>query len=479
MLYHFIKIGSAFLLAVLIYFVGMQQGCSPVGFAPVKMLGCDEFPEGANCQTKRVTFSCRERPEQAKCLKPRVSKPQPDRAGRAENPVRERAPVPPPPPIPQDYCEISHELSLGKVDILFVVDNSSSMAEEHRSLAKQFNSFLNDIKDVDYQIAVITTDISSSPKNPARNRYYQDGRFIPFGGEVTEDNRINCSGQKCRMFLKNERIGGRPSQKAVTDFKRAIERKETKLCDTRNQPKEAEDEYERLYQRNSQEATLCPSSDERGTYAVSLALDNASYRSFFRPDSHLMVVFLSDEDIRSGEEYYRQHGLEYYELDSYDDPSALVNKISNKFSATKTFSFYSIVIPPRDSRCLEEQNRYRMRGPGSGRGYYGREYARLSTAGGDLKDYSNGNLLKGGVISICSRNYGYQLRRVAVSAQISRVPLACSQPESIDLYVNGSKVRSEKEIEGRTLLIRPRSDIPLSSRLKVEEICPLEPGQDC
>ena len=474
MWYHFIKVGSAFLLALLIYFVGLQQGCSPTSFAPVKMLGCDEYPEGSNCQTKAVSFSCEEKPNQAKCIKAKAPQPRKNQEPEAKASPRAKSPSPP----PQDYCEHSHELSLGKVDILFVVDNSSSMAKEHRNLSRQFNSFLNDLKNVDYHIAVITTDISASPDNPARGRYYQDGRFIPFGAEVSKNNEINCAGGRCRMFLKNDNLGSRPSQKAVEDFKRAIERKETQLCDTRNQPREAEDKYDRLYQRE-QSVVDCPSSDERGTYAVNMALDNTKHRSFFRSDSHFMIIFLSDEDIRSGKEYYEQNGMEDYQLETYDEPETLVRKIAEKFPKTKTFSFYSIVIPPGDSSCLKEQNRYRARGPGTGRGYYGREYARLAQAGRDLKGYSYDNLLNGELISICSSNYSYQLRRVAISAQTSHVRLACFDPESIQLYVNGSRASSEWEIEGRTLLIEPRSSIPLSSRIKTKVICPIESGQDC
>ncbi|MCZ0932719.1 MAG: hypothetical protein OXJ52_06180 [Oligoflexia bacterium] len=469
MFYYFVKVGSALLLAVLIYFVGMGQGCSPTRFSSLRILPCSERSADSNCQIRPV--SCRENPAQMKCIgqkQPKIPGDSKDLewdTTQTEDPVQEK-------PKKFDECAISHYLSLGEVDILFVIDNSSSMAEEHRSLARQFSSFLNDIKNVDYHIAVITTDISSSPNdlernqyNPVRNHYYQDGRFIPIGN---------------RKFLKNENLGGRPSQRVVEDFKKAIEREETKRCDTRNQPKESEDKYDRLYYRQkTQERIGCPSSDERGTYAVNLALKNPAHRAFFgRPDAHFMIVILSDEDIRSGEEYINQPDFEKYQLTANDDPEVLVENIYNHFKEkTKTFSVYSIIIPPGDSRCLEEQNRNRAGGSGSGRGYYGREYARLSEAGRDLKSY--GNLLKGGVISICSRNYGYQLRRVAVSAQISRVSLSCPQPESIDLYVNNSRVRSEQEIEGRTLIIRPRSDIPLSSRLKVREICPVAPGQPC
>ncbi|MCY4320917.1 MAG: VWA domain-containing protein [Bdellovibrionaceae bacterium] len=443
MFYYLVKIGSAFFLALLIYLVGAQQGCSPVNFAPVGILSCEEFPEGANCQARTLTFSCEEKPEQAKCRTP-------------NNPSDNRIGLP-----PQHYCEISHELSLGKVDILFVIDNSSSMAKEHRSLAKQFNSFLNDLRDVQYHIAVITTDISSSPNNPTRNKYYQDGRFVPIGN---------------RKYLKNENLGYRPDLQTVEDFKKAIEREETKNCDLLNQPREATDGYDRLYQER-ESAIPCPSSDERGIYAINLALKNSNHSSFFRPDSHLLIVILSDEDVRSGEEYYNQEGFENYEPEFEDRAESLIQNFSRFSNGTRSFSVFSIIIPPGDRGCLDKQNRDRARGPGSGRGYYGREYAFLSYPDRELKSY--GNILSGDVISICSKNYGYQLRKVAVSAQTSRIPLACDNPESIDLYVNNSKVRSHQEIEGRILIIQPKSDIPLSARLKVREICPLDQGQSC
>ena len=450
MFYHFLKISSAFILALLVYFVGVQQGCSPVLYGTSENMPCEEFPSQARCQVKRASYTCEEKPEQAHCSRPRPKPLTPEQ----DSPRRASQPKVPEPP-PQHYLEYTYDVSLGEVDILFVIDNSSSMAEEHRSLARQFRSFLNDLRDVRYHVAVITTDISSSPNNPNRNEWFQDGRFIPIGK---------------RKFLRNENLGGQPSQQVIEDFKTAIEREETKRCDLKNQPRESNDKYARLYQK-TQDPVGCPSSDERGTYAINMALRNPSHRAFFRPEAHFMIVILSDEDIRSGEEFYNQPGFEAYQPEAYDEPETLVENIYNSFfERTKTFSVHSIIIPPGDSRCLAEQNRNRARGPGSGRGYYGKEYARLSKADRELKAY--GNLLDGSVISICSRNYGYQLRRVAVSAQISRVPLPCAKPESIDLYVNGARVRSDNEIEGRTLLVKPRSDVSLSARLKVQVICP-------
>lgn len=50
----------------------------------------------------------------------------------------------------------------GKVDILWVVDNSASMADEQAALAYNFDAFIRDFitKDVDFQMAITTTDFS-------------------------------------------------------------------------------------------------------------------------------------------------------------------------------------------------------------------------------------------------------------------------------------------------------------------------------
>src|SRR5687767_12360496 len=49
-------------------------------------------------------------------------------------------------------------------DILFIVDNSGSMADDQRRIAASFDVFINELSQVaiaDYQIAVVTTDLST------------------------------------------------------------------------------------------------------------------------------------------------------------------------------------------------------------------------------------------------------------------------------------------------------------------------------
>ena len=434
MVHHIIKILLALGLAMLIYSIGIP-GCSSTHFGSLEILSCEDFPESFNCVSKPKPGFI---PEVKKAL------------DQAKKKTDRTEPVPP----PKDYVESTYEISLGKKDIIIKVDNSSSMAIEQRSFAKQLHPLLNQIKDVDYHLAVITPDISSSPGNPVRNTYYQDGRFIPIGG---------------RIYLRNENLGNKPSQKVIEDFKKAIVREETTRCDKHQQPRSSGNQYDDFY--NKQESIQCPSHDERGTYALNLAIRNKLHQSFFREDAHLMVVTLTDEDIRSSEEYINQPGHEIYAFEAFDDPKVLLQNFANRFGKIKSVSFHSIIIPPGDEDCLDEQNRYRNQGEGTGRGYYGEQYARLSRAKDpELTQY--GNLLKGTVISICDRNYGAQLHRVAVFANTIRVPLTCGNPKSVGLYVDGHKSRVSYQIEGRTLIMNP-GKVKLNSKLKAKIICEL------
>src|SRR4051812_4792872 len=56
-----------------------------------------------------------------------------------------------------DYTET---VSKPKVDILFVDDNSKSMAPEQQKMSERFSTFIQSLAGVDWQIAITTTDIA-------------------------------------------------------------------------------------------------------------------------------------------------------------------------------------------------------------------------------------------------------------------------------------------------------------------------------
>ena len=365
------------------------------------------------------------------------------------------------------FLQFDYDVHLGEVDIIFVIDNSSSMHKEHKSIARQMKGFLNQIKNLDYRLAVITTDISSSPKNPRRGASYQDGKFIRIGNS--------------RNYFENENIGYSPSEQGVEDFISAIQRPETLSCEKRKANSDGVDldyYYKHGKYRDSSAddvptATACPSSDERGIYALNLALENSSQGEFFRKDAHLMAVILSDEDERSSQYFINQQldqGFTEYAFEERDYPESLVETVYNRLGALKTFSVHSIVIPPGNSSCLQHQNKDSYSGPGSGRGYYGSTYAELSRArSGELLKY--GNLLRGSVISICDRRFSQQLSRVGLFADVPRISLPCSEPEYIKMKVNGRNERKFKyDIEGRSLSISPGA-VPLGSQVQVTIVC--------
>ena len=444
MLRHTVKILLALGLALLVYSIGMP-GCSPTQFATVTP--CSDFQTEFNCQSKPIDFEWG--PDEEDFPTPAAKENgEPDSTTGNES-EKARMPQPPRP----EHEEFNYIVSLGQVDILFVIDNSSSMAVEHRNIANQLRSFLQRIRDVDYHIAVITTDISSSPGNPVRGAYYQDGKFIPIGR---------------RIFLRNENMGKNPPRQIVEAFKTAITREETTRCDTGNQPQTSGSRFDHLYQ--DQDSSIpCPSHDERGIYALNLAIYNKRHQAFFRPQAHLIIVILSDEDERSSSEYINQPGFEQYALEANDQPEVLVETIHYRLGPLKRVSVHPIIIPPGDTGCLSEQNRMRSQGEGTGRGYYGVQYARLSNAE-DSALTQHGNLLQGNVISICNRRYGAQLQKIAVAANTIRTPLPCGQPKKVELYVSGRKTRASYEIEGRALIMEP-GEIQLNSQLKLKVIC--------
>ncbi|MNJ94761.1 hypothetical protein D3C87_124630 [compost metagenome] len=181
-----------------------------------------------------------------------------------------------------------------RVDILFVIDNSGSMAYEQKSMGSRVSNFLTVLRGLNYQIAVTTTDPRSSVN-------YGDGQLVPMKGL---------------------------SNKYILDS--TMDENQTKTVLS-----------------NTLQRTETGSGTEQGIYAatrvVERALENRNsiYGSFFRDESQFAVVVISDEDESAN--------------GAKNDPNFLLNLLRVNFNGNKALSFHSIIARPNDKACLGDE----------------------------------------------------------------------------------------------------------------------------
>lgn len=273
---------------------------------------------------------------------------------------------------PEGYNQFRYTVTVGEVDILVIDDNSGSMYPEQVEMANRFPGFLDSLVRLDYRIAITTTDVKNN-----------GGSFLNFP-----------NGQK--YIYNSSRVADSRHYDNIDLFQRTIKRPETELCD-------------------SSGYTNCPSGDERGIYAMNLAIERSDQRSFFRPGGHLAVIVLSDEDERSN-----GGQITGYPLENFDLPETFVSRTKQFLGATKSVSVHSIIIKPNDTQCFDIQNSQT-----GVRGYYGYKYAELSSPTAALKGESN--LMTGTLGSICSNNYTTELGSIAnrINQTVKSIQLPC------------------------------------------------------
>ncbi len=186
-----------------------------------------------------------------------------------------------------------------QVDILFVDDNSPSMADLEAKLASRFGSFVSSLKDVDYHIGITTTDVSSGP-------YGLRGSLLPLNGapgNVLNPTTVNAS----------------------TVFLNTIRRPEAKCF-----------------------VFGCASSDEQPLRASILAMQKAGTvnRHFFRQNADLAIVILTDEDEMSdGPPEATQ-------------PQQVVSEFESIWGSQKNLKVYGLIVQPGDSACAEQRRHF-------------------------------------------------------------------------------------------------------------------------
>jgi hypothetical protein len=178
-------------------------------------------------------------------------------------------PLQAPDPQPEIQTDLRFSVSPEtKLDVIFLVDNSGSMAQEQASLARNFPLFMRELQDLgelDLQLAVISSDVGAAGIN--NNSCQETGHSGIFR---TGDN---CGLAPGATFLTVGRDGSKNFTGELADVFGCVATLGTGGCG-----------YEHQLQ----------------------SLRTALYRpeqrmTFLRPDAHLAIVLITDEDDCSGE----------------------------------------------------------------------------------------------------------------------------------------------------------------------------------
>lgn len=200
------------------------------------------------------------------------------------------------------------------VDILFVVDNSGSMQQEQTGIGNKINGFIDKIKDLNWQIAITTTDDRVNTLDALDTaRPWGDGQFRPFDSDTGS------------QFILTNAV---TAAEAQTKLAAAIQ------------------------------FGVRGSGNERGVNATYRAVSRAGVaganKDFFRSGARLAVIAISDEDECStgaAECTTRSAATE-----GQSDPATLINLVKLQLGNDKVFTFNSIVKIPGDATCTTGAN---------------------------------------------------------------------------------------------------------------------------
>lgn len=201
-----------------------------------------------------------------------------------------------------------------KVDILFVVDNSTSMARDQANISVQFQNFITNISQADYRIGFINTDATSQGYENIEGFHGNLKTMGPHGEKYLDKSMGNI----------------------VQIFKKGI-----------------------LEQVNSPCTSAGLECDEEPMKAIMKAISKKDKENlgFFRPGASFVPIILSDEDEKSigGK--------------SATQPEELISYIQSELKLSEyDVTSFVIAIPPSDSACLELQRKESNSGLGANYG---------------------------------------------------------------------------------------------------------------
>ena len=327
---------------------------------------------------------------------------------------------------------ISTTVGVGKVDILFVNDNSASMSPIQIKLQQKFAGFIQNLnaRGIDYRIAMTTTDVAQVSQK----------KLITFGNGLSYISKADANG--------------------IVLFNSAILRNETIECESliKSYFLTFGSNFKMAAGYQTEYAAQCPSPDTRGIFTANLVVaDNAD--SFMRKDASLNVILISNDDVRQGQYSSDPNFI----LGEKDTAASFINMMQTKYP-TKYWDFNSIVV--MDDSCKSQQTLFAQgqqvmdqSGPAISGGI-GSEYMKLSSSpalGIDLQPRERGQRL-----DICQNDYAANFS--AMVAQITdesrMVSLNCTSseaptvtPASVPYNWSGDKITFQHGSEGTPVKI--------------------------
>jgi len=179
---------------------------------------------------------------------------------------------------PGGHTEVFSQNAASKIDLLWVVDDSGSMADKQAKVAASFQRFMDEFSRgaIDYRVAVTTTDVFSDNAG-AQGEFYGNPKVIA----STDDDPLAEFQQNIKVG-----IGGSGDEAGLAAAKLALDK-----VNVANAP---------ILAARQRCIQGCSVTNGGTTCVANCQTQNEP--EFLRPDAYLYVVFVSDEDDHSGEE---------------------------------------------------------------------------------------------------------------------------------------------------------------------------------
>lgn len=197
----------------------------------------------------------------------------------------------------RDGTDTWYQEPTNQVDILWVVDDSVSMAEEQKQIADGFEDFINAIQETntDFHLGVITTSFDYN--DPSRGKLIGDPAVI-----TAEDDYINLFRDRVRVGT-----GGSDREKGL----------------------------------------------EAASYALSPAMTTGANEGFLRTEAYLLLIFVSDENDCSDRMALEDEGVEacYEQTEKLVPVDTFVSELRNIKYGEDQVLVGSIIGPHANEGC--------------------------------------------------------------------------------------------------------------------------------